>query len=145
MIELLGGGDRDASYLVCGPRPMMESVTAALAAAGVPSANVRLERFEYAARGLAPRPSESFRVRFERSGREIRTTPEEPILETALAAGVALDFSCRMGGCGACKLETAAGSVVMDEPNCLSHVERDAGFILACCSYPTSDLVVVGR
>ena len=145
VLELLGGGDRDASYLVCGPRPMMASVTAALAAAGVPSANVRLERFEYAARGLAPRPSSSFRVCFQRSGRDVRTTPGEPILDTALAAGVALDFSCRMGGCGACKLETAGGTVLMDEPNCLSQVERDAGFILACCAYPTSDLVVVGR
>ena len=30
-----------------------------------------------------------------------------------------------MGGCGACKVRKASGTVVMSEPNCLSEDERE--------------------
>jgi ring-1,2-phenylacetyl-CoA epoxidase subunit PaaE len=145
VLELLRGVDRGSRHLVCGPRPMMESVTAALAEAGVADENIRLERFEYVARGAVERPATSFRVSFARSGKEIRTVPGEPILTTALAAGVSLDFSCQMGGCGACKLRTSAGAVVMDQPNCLTTQEIAAGFILPCCAYAADDVVIEGR
>ena len=50
--------EEDATYLVCGPGKMMESVTAALAGAGVPNERIRLERFEYVAPSAsADRPS----------------------------------------------------------------------------------------
>jgi ferredoxin len=49
-----------------------------------------------------------------------------------------------MGGCGACKVKKRAGTVVMSEPNCLSEQERDAGFVLACCAYADSNVVIEG-
>ena len=142
VIELLGKVDGDAEYLVCGPGKMMESVTAALAGAGIASERIRLERFEYIAPGAVDRPTSSFQVRFAKSGAEIRTVPNEPLLKTALGAGVALDYSCQMGGCGACKVKTRGAKVVMDQPNCLTPQEVEEGYALACCSYPAGDVVV---
>lgn len=143
VLELLGQADRDAHYLVCGPGPMMDSVVAALAGAGIPKEQVRLERFEYVAPATAAdHPTSSFKVRFAKSGAEIRTVPNEPILTTALGAGVALDYSCQMGGCGACKVKTTGGKIVIDKPNCLTPQEIEEGYALACCSYAAEDIVV---
>ncbi len=143
VLELLGGTDAEARYFVCGPAPMMDGVTAALAAAGVASDRIRLERFEYATpAATTERPTASFRVRFAKSNAEIRTVPGEPILKTALGAGLALDYSCQMGGCGACKVKTTGGKIVMDQPNCLTPREIEEGYALACCAYAAEDLVV---
>jgi ferredoxin len=50
-----------------------------------------------------------------------------------------------MGGCGACKLHKTEGTVVMSEPNCLSDNEREAGYILACCAYADTNVVIAGH
>jgi ferredoxin len=47
-----------------------------------------------------------------------------------------------MGGCGACKVKKQSGAVVMSEPNCLSETEREAGYILACCSYADTNVII---
>lgn len=90
----------------------------------------------------AVHPDQPYAVRFEASGRTIRSEPGEPLLQTALRAGIELSHSCQMGGCGQCRVKALSGSVVMDEPNCLGSDEVEAGYILPCCSYPSSDLVI---
>lgn len=145
-IEALGGADPEAVYNVCGPEPMMASALAALEGAGVPAERIRLERFAYAApASAAERPTEAFTVTFARSGARVRTKPNQPILQAALEAGIELDYSCQMGGCGACKVKTSAGSVLRDEPNCLTPAEAEAGYVLTCCSYASSDLTILDR
>ena len=61
--------------------------------------------------------------------------PGQSILDAALAHGVAVDYSCTVGGCAACKLRVIKGETLMDEPNCLSDSERAAGYTLACSAY----------
>ncbi|MCB9545614.1 MAG: ferredoxin--NADP reductase [Myxococcales bacterium] len=122
-----------AGYFVCGPAPMMEAVTAALAAHGVSPDRVHLERFTPGprARGAATTPQP---VVIWRGGASIGTeaAPGRTLLEAGLAAGVAMPYSCAMGGCGACRVRLTAGDVVMDEPNCLTDRERAEGHVLAC-------------
>jgi ring-1,2-phenylacetyl-CoA epoxidase subunit PaaE len=45
-----------------------------------------------------------------------------------------MDYSCAMGGCGACKVRLCDGAVEMEEPNCLTSQERGQGYVLACVS-----------
>ena len=59
------------------------------------------------------------------------------MLEAATDGGVALPFSCAMGGCAACKCKVVEGEVRMDEPNCLSDAERAEGWVLTCVGHPT--------
>jgi len=33
----------------------------------------------------------------------------------------------------------------MSEPNCLSDVEREAGYVLTCCAYADSDVIIDGH
>ena len=134
--------DAPTQYFVCGPEPMMESVVCALRAAGVPSRDIRLERFAYATKQAGPRPASSFSLTFRKSGIRVATKPGLSILQLALEAGVPLDYSCQMGGCGSCKVKTDRSAVIVDEPNCLTAAEAGEGFTLACCAYPAADVVV---
>lgn len=136
------GEERADAYFVCGPEPMMRSVCAALAAAGVPRERVRTERFAYASAGATRLPDHGARITFAASGRQVGAPAGQTILQAGIEAGIDLPSSCTMGGCGACKLRKASGTVVMSEPNCLSEVEREAGYILACCSYAETDVVI---
>jgi ferredoxin-NADP reductase len=131
-------------WFVCGPGPMMDEVCAALAAAGVPGDRIRTERFAYASPATTRIPDRAADLRFAASGRRVRARPGQTVLQAGLDAGVALPSSCTMGGCGACKIRKSSGTVVMGEPNCLSDAERASGWLLACCAYAESDLVIEG-
>jgi ferredoxin-NADP reductase len=140
-LQLLGTTDADA-YYVCGPEAMMKDVCGALAGAGIASDRVHTERFAYASATTTRIPTHSAEVTFAASGRRVTARPGQTILQAGLAAGIDLPSSCTMGGCGACKVRKTSGKVVMSEPNCLSDREREAGYLLACCSYADTNLTI---
>jgi len=144
VLEVLGDCPADG-YYVCGPELMMQSVCAALAGAGVPRDRVHTERFAYASAAPPRVPGHAAEITFAKSGRRVTARPGQTILQAGLEAGLDLPYSCTMGGCGACKLRRSDGSVVMGEPNCLSDAEREAGFLLACCAYADTPVVIEGH
>jgi ferredoxin-NADP reductase len=121
-------------WFVCGPRPMMDGLTAKLEDAGVPAAHVHLERFEYAESADTAIPEKDGMLVFGASAVTATAPAGATILEAAEKAGIVLPSSCRMGGCGACKVKVE-GRVVSAEPNCLTPAERADGYALACCSW----------
>jgi ferredoxin-NADP reductase len=128
-------GDRVVDeWFVCGPEPMMDGVVAALGAAGVADDRIHLERFQYAETSSVTLPTFPATLVFRSSGVKATARQGTTILEAAELAGVALPSSCRMGGCGACKVKVD-GRTVAAEPNCLSEQEKADGYVLACCSY----------
>ena len=149
--EALAGHDslRDpaAWFGVCGPEAMSEGAVRALRQLGAPEASVHVERFTAGARpvsadapGLrAPQP-----VTLRRGDQTSAFTaqPGKTLLESAVAAGVSLPWSCGMGGCGACAVRRVSGDVVMQEPNCLSAAERGAGDTLTCVGYAAGPLTL---
>jgi len=144
VLQALVGQAAD-DYFICGPEPMMQSVCAALEAAGIPRNRVHTERFAYASAATTRIPDHAAEITFARSGRRVTARPGQTILQAGLEAGVELPFSCTMGGCGACKVHKREGTVVMSEPNCLSDNEREAGSLLACCAYADSNVVIEGH
>jgi ferredoxin-NADP reductase len=143
VVGALDLGAADAFY-VCGPEPMMQSVCAALESAGVPRDRIHTERFAYASAATTRIPGHSAAITFATSGRRVTARAGQTLLQAGLEAGVDLPSSCTMGGCGACKVHKRAGTVVMSEPNCLGDHERDAGYVLACCTYAETDVVIDG-
>jgi ferredoxin-NADP reductase len=144
VLQALDGRSADA-YYVCGPEPMMRGVCEALAASGVPSDRIHTERFAYASAATTRIPDHPAEITFARSGRRITARSGQTILQAGLDAGLDLPSSCTMGGCGACKLQKIEGTVVMSEPNCLSDNEREAGYVLACCAYADTNVVIAGH
>ncbi|MCC7461259.1 MAG: 2Fe-2S iron-sulfur cluster binding domain-containing protein [Gammaproteobacteria bacterium] len=63
------------------------------------------------------------------------------ILDGAKAHGLPLPHSCRAAVCGECRMRLLKGTVQMKRNKALDESEIDAGFILTCTGYPTSDVI----
>jgi glycine betaine catabolism B len=59
-----------------------------------------------------------------------------------MGIGVAIDYDCRAGTCGRCKVPLRQGQATMEVEDALAADEKAAGIILACQAKSTGDLVV---
>jgi ferredoxin-NADP reductase len=129
-------------YYLCGPPAMMESLVPALLEWGVPAEHINYEAFGPASvRGLSDAAaSEPCNVDFVRSERSLRWQgTEDSLLELAEQGGVRLEWGCRAGSCGQCRVMIAAGRVAhAKRPG----VELVDGECLACIARPVGDVVV---
>jgi CDP-4-dehydro-6-deoxyglucose reductase len=69
------------------------------------------------------------------------------VLAAALAAGIALPFSCRAGRCASCKAKLLAGSIEYPAgiPPGITPAEVERGEVLLCQARPRSDLSIESR
>lgn len=65
--------------------------------------------------------------------------PQENLLDALERTGHCVDYQCRNGYCGSCRLKLLSGSVSYPQPP-LAFVAPDE--ILPCCCHPESDLVL---
>ena len=149
---LVPGGLPDVA-LLCGPGGMIEAVSAALVAAGMPPERVRSERF-VAAGGPVPRarakadivpdaPFATAAIVSDGVRTEVAVRADETVLAAALGAGLDLPYSCRAGMCSTCRARVTEGAVRMDLNYGLEPWETDAGYVLTCQARPTTPYVVV--
>lgn len=74
-------------------------------------------------------------------GRIFEVNKGQSILSAAIESGVVLEYSCRTGRCGVCKVKVAKGTTeVIALEEALSGAEADEGYILTCCRAATSDI-----
>jgi ring-1,2-phenylacetyl-CoA epoxidase subunit PaaE len=140
------------AFFICGPGPMMDAAEAALAARGVPSDRVFIERFttgavsaeqlandealQQKAAGaalLVVLDGRRSKVRFDAS--------RGSILDSVQAAGLPAPYACKGGVCTTCRARVLAGTVVMKKNYGLTEQEIALGYVLTCQAIPTSDEV----
>ncbi len=131
-----------AQVFLCGPPELMDATSTALTIEGVDAGHVHRERFYAAPHHTRTLPIEPHAVEFRASGATVTQRPGETILDAGLRSGLRLDFSCTVGGCGACKIRVVSGGVTVDEPNCLTDQERSDGYILGCSAYAHESVVL---
>jgi ring-1,2-phenylacetyl-CoA epoxidase subunit PaaE len=144
--------DADVVF-VCGPEGMMDAVTVALMARGIPEARIRIERFAASIPKhqhvvhATPVPGHAqceVTVILEGATRTFTLEKtKQNILEAGLANGIELPYSCKGGVCSTCRCRLVAGEVDMDVNFALEDYEVARGFILSCQSYPVTDRVTI--
>ena len=140
----------------CGPAPFMGAVRGLLAGAGFEMQRYREESFsfeslpteELSEAQLKPGVDEiikidstpTFKIQLEKMGKVFDCPSDQTILKAAAAAGLRLPSSCSSGACGTCKTKKISGQVEMKHAGGIRQREIDQGWILPCCSKPTSDI-----
>lgn len=80
-----------------------------------------------------------YTVEFVGTGETIQVSDTRTILSACLDAGIAQEYSCRVGMCLACSAEIVEGEVAQPAARALTEEEADS-YALTCMARPQSDL-----
>lgn len=134
-------------YYICGPPPLMDSITHDLREWGVPDENVHFESFGPASVTKTPKAAEvaasaqeGLTISFSKSGEEHPWDPSAGnLLAFALDKDIDIASGCRAGSCGTCVSAIKSGEIeYLKAPG----QKPDDGSCLTCISVPTTNLVI---
>jgi ferredoxin-NADP reductase/uncharacterized protein YcbX len=128
---------------ICGPTSMGSSIQMLLKQLGVPADRVSIEAFGGPKeKSTAARTGAGRKVRFGRSQISASALAGQMLLDTALDAGVQVDYGCRAGVCGRCRAKLLEGEIATHGEFALTPTEKAAQFFLMCQAEAMSDVMI---
>ena len=140
----------EATYFLCGPKKMIESVMKELSKMNVDTRKVRYESFPIedisSCKGYdASIKNKAFdiEVRIGHSINHIKAKAKESIATALERAGIKIHTCCRCGKCGACRIKVIEGNYFIPKEN--DHrreADKEFNYVYSCSTYPISDLII---
>ena len=144
---------------LCGPPSMMDSIKLMLTELGVPPNHLKTEAFGTTKPTPAPpgttakptAPATGPLVTFSKNNKSAKihvdlqtgdSPPKQSILELSEELAIGIEFSCRVGTCGVCKVKMTSGEVEMAVQDALDPDDKTKGIILACQAKPKGAVAV---
>lgn len=135
---------------LCGPPAMMDSTKAILTELGVAPEQLKTEAFgatkpSPAAAGASAKPTAPATgplVTFSTNNKSAKIHVDQTVLELSEELGIGIEYSCRVGTCGICKVKLTSGEVEMAVEDALDADDRTKGIILACQAKPKGAISV---
>ncbi len=156
MMKLLVPDLHERTIFMCGPGPYMDAVKKIVQDLDFPMDQFNMESFGgvrsstsnksapvgSAVSGEEPAPVGDISVEFAAAGVTTKTDGSMPLLDLAEENDVDIDYSCRSGTCGECKVRLLKGNVEMESDDGLEPGEKEDGYILACVARPKNNVVI---
>jgi ferredoxin-NADP reductase len=123
-----------AEIYCCGPSPMLEECIASRS----PSQHLHVERFANTATGQGESELRDdvagFTVHLARQKRDIEVAAGETILNSLIAAGIDVAYSCEEGVCGACETKVLEGTPLHRDAVRSPEEHQQRRTFMICCS-----------
>ncbi len=144
-------GSPSLQSFICGPAPFMAVIKDALAEAGMARNRIHLEVFQslsgdpftddIAAVQADADDGDSASVLLDVDGEthRLQWPRRVTLVDTMIAAGIDVPYSCKEGRCGSCAATVVRGEVDMATCDILEPDDLADGVILACQARPVSD------
>ena len=81
-------------------------------------------------------------VTFSTNNKSSKIHEGQTILELSEELGIGIEFSCRIGTCGVCKVKMTTGEVDQEVQDALDDEDKKNGIILACQAKPKTEVTV---
>lgn len=133
-------------FYLCGPEPMINTVSDVLFDHGVPQEKIRFELFNTEIEGAVNSGLEGMTeltVTIDDEEVTLKMPQEKTVLEAALDQGLDVPYSCQGGICSSCVARIKEGKAEMEKNSILVDSEIEEGLVLTCQAHPTTPVLKV--
>lgn len=124
---------------LCAPPSLMSDCRSTAQALGYPNLAIHRELFG----AVKTNKVKPFTAVLARSQTEIKVPQNKTLLEALEAAGIAPNYSCRAGGCGACEVKVIEGAINHLDSYYSPEEKAEQDRILTCVSRAQSNQLVI--
>lgn len=152
MLEIIAPDLHERHIYMCGPEGFMDAVKNILRELSFDLGNLHSESFggTRTTQVEAPPPvppgvtkeKAAMTVQFARAGKTMPADGAMPILDLAEEGDIDIDYGCRSGSCGDCKVKLLSGKVDAETEEGLTEEEIAEGYFLTCVATPKGDCIV---